>query len=105
MVTDFSGNNTYNRSIVIILKLYNSLNIIRTEVINFSMPVDGELESEEMFIPENFITYNYIATFLIENLSDSAEELNDRQYSVEEVHTEDDGLAKLTITDPHRHGE
>ena len=56
----------------------------------------------EISSPENLITYNYIATFLIENLSDSSEILNDQEYSVKEVHSEDDGISKLTVIDPHR---
>ena len=56
----------------------------------------------EIGLPENFITYNYIATFLIENLSDSLEELTDREYTIEEVHSDDDGISKLTVLDPHR---
>ena len=59
-------------------------------------------ESLEISLPENFLTYNYVATFLVENLSESSTEHNDREYSVEEVHSEEDGITKLTFIDPHR---
>ena len=95
-MTDFTGNKTYNR-LTLIIEQQQLLIIVRTEVINFTMSGDPEISS-----PEDFITYNYIATFLVENLSDSSEGLNDREYSVEEVHSEDDGISKLTVMDPHR---
>ena len=59
-------------------------------------------ESLEISLPENFLHYNYVATFLVENLSESSAEHNDREYSVEEVHSEEDGITKLTVTDPYR---
>ena len=59
-------------------------------------------ESLEISIPENLIADNYIATFIIENFSGSSEKLNDREYSVEEIHSEDDGISKITVIDPHR---
>ena len=82
-VTDFGADNTDNRS----------------EVINFSV---SEPESLEISLPENFLTWNYVATFLVENLSQTSAEHNDREYSVEEVHSEEDGITKLTVIDPHR---
>merc|ERR1712110_976763 len=68
---NISANNTENRS----------------EVINFTV---SDPESLEISIPENFLVYNYVATFLVENLSESSAEHNDREYSVEEVHSEED---------------
>ena len=73
--------------------------LIRSEVINFTI---NDPTTLELGLPENFITYNYVATFLIENLSDSAEEITDKEYTIEEVHSDDDGISKLTVVDPHR---
>ena len=73
--------------------------LIRSEVINFTI---NDPTTLELGLPENYITYNYVATFLIENLSDSAEEITDKEYTIEEVHSDDDGISKLTVVDPHR---
>ena len=85
---------------MMVVQLLNlAFELFRSEVINFTVNGPAALE---IGLPENFITYNYIATFLIENLSDSLEELTDREYTIEEVHSDDDGLSKLTVLDPHR---
>ena len=108
IVTDYSSNTTINRYLKLkhyqtdrlVVQLLNlASELFRSEVINFTVNGPAALE---IGLPENFITYNYIATFLIENLSDSLEELTDREYTIEEVHSDDDGLSKLTVLDPHR---
>ena len=99
-VTDFSANNTENRCrLRPVLQLFYRDCSSRSEVINFTV---SDPESLEISLPENFLIYNYVATFLVENLSESSAEHNDREYSVEEVHSEEDGITKLTVIDPHR---
>lgn len=85
IITDTDYNNTNNQS----------------QVINFTVnnPLAMELSD-----PASLISYNYIATFLVENLSVAGDDVPDHVYTVDEVHSDQDGLSKLTVTDPHRLG-
>ena len=98
-VIDVDANNTDNRYIVSLPTAVTPGCFVRSEVINFTV---SDPESLEISLPENFLVFNYVATFLVENLSETSAEHNDREYSVEEVHSEEDGITKLTVIDPHR---
>ena len=83
----------------IITDTTNNTNISQSQVINFTVPNPLAMELSD---PASLISYNYIATFLVETLSVEGEEVPDHVYTVDEVHSEQDGLSKLTVTDPHR---
>ena len=70
-------------------------------MINFTVSNPLALELSD---PASLISYNYIATFLVENLSLGGDEVPEHVYTVDEVHSDQDGLSKLTVTDPHRCG-
>ena len=70
----------------------------QSQVINFTVNNPLALELSD---PASLITYNYLATFLVENLG-QGEDGPGHVYTVDEVHSDQDGLSKLTVTDPHR---
>ena len=82
----------------VVTDFINNTNSTSSEVINFTVTDPRALELSN---PENLITLNYVATFLLENLSDDGEVV-DKVYTVEEVHDEEDGITKLSLIDPHR---
>ena len=82
----------------VVTDFINNTNNTSSEVINFTVTDPRALELSN---PENLITLNYVSTFLLENLSDDGEVV-DKVYTVEEVHDEEDGITKLSLTDPHR---